>query len=61
MANTTTSARNDASATAGGYSRAEFTTWLTQSCQRQDIPVIITDAHVLGHVAVLLKTDARPR
>ena len=54
MANATTSRRADG-ATAGGYSRAEFTAWLTQSCQRQGIPVTITDTHIINQVAVLLK------
>jgi len=57
MASTLASARDETSA-AGGYSRAEFTAWLTESCERPGVPVIITDASVIGQVAVLLKIDA---
>jgi transposase len=35
--------------------RDEFTTWLTASCQRQGIPVTITDPTTLATVATLLR------
>ncbi|ETB38971.1 hypothetical protein FVO80_23310 [Mycobacterium avium subsp. hominissuis] len=37
------------------YSRQEFTAWLTKSCQRQHLPVTITDPTVLANVACLLR------
>jgi hypothetical protein len=33
----------------------EFTAWLTASCQRQSLPVIITDPTVLAAIAALLR------
>lgn len=43
---------------APAYNRAEFTAWLTASCERQGVPVTVTDPGVLGQVAVLLR-DSR--
>lgn len=40
------------------YDRAEFIAWLADSCQRQGVPMTITDPGVLGQVAVLLR-DSR--
>jgi hypothetical protein len=37
------------------YSRDEFTRWLTESCQRQDLPVTITNPTVLASIATLLR------
>lgn len=37
------------------YSSEEFTAWLTQSCQRQQVPVTITNPAVLATVAALLR------
>ncbi|MGV0770825.1 hypothetical protein [Mycobacterium syngnathidarum] len=37
------------------YSREEFTTWLTESCERQQVPVTITNPAVLATIAVLLR------
>lgn len=37
------------------YSRDEFTQWLAESCQRQHIPVTITNPTVLASVAALLR------
>ncbi|OBH16612.1 hypothetical protein [Mycolicibacter sinensis] len=35
--------------------RDEFTEWLIASCQRQDLPVTVTDHTVLAAVATLLR------
>jgi hypothetical protein len=35
--------------------REEFTAWLTASCQRQALPVIVTDHTTLAAVAALLR------
>jgi len=35
--------------------RDEFTAWLTASCQRQALPVTITDPSTLATVAALLR------
>jgi hypothetical protein len=35
--------------------RDEFTAWLTASCQRQALPVTITDPATLATVAALLR------
>lgn len=35
--------------------RDEFTAWLIASCQRQDLPVTVTDPTVLAAVATLLR------
>jgi hypothetical protein len=37
------------------YSRDEFTRWLTESCQRQHLPVTITNPTVLANIASLLR------
>lgn len=36
------------------YDRAEFTAWLTASCERQGVPVRVTDPAVMTQVAALL-------
>ncbi|CPV46432.1 hypothetical protein [Mycobacteroides abscessus] len=36
------------------YNREEFTNWLTESCRRQHLPVIITNPAVLADIATLL-------
>jgi hypothetical protein len=38
-----------------GTGRDEFNAWLTASCERQDLPVIITDPTALAAVATLLR------
>lgn len=38
------------------YDRAEFTAWLTASCERQGIPLMITDPAVITQVATLMGT-----
>jgi hypothetical protein len=38
-----------------GTGRDEFIAWLTASCQRQDVPVIITDPTALAAIATLLR------
>lgn len=35
--------------------RDEFTAWLTASCQRQGVPVTITDPTALAAIATLLR------
>lgn len=37
------------------YSRAEFTAWLIQSCERQQVAVTITNPAVLADIATLLR------
>jgi hypothetical protein len=37
------------------YSREEFTTWLIQSCERQQVAVTITNPAVLADIATLLR------
>ncbi|GFP47341.1 hypothetical protein LAUMK42_00680 [Mycobacterium persicum] len=37
------------------YSRDEFTAWLVQSCERQQVPVTITNPAVLADIAILLR------
>lgn len=36
------------------YDRAEFTAWLTASCERQGLPLRVTDPTVMTQVATLL-------
>jgi hypothetical protein len=36
------------------YDSTEFITWLTASCERQGVPVTITDPTVITQVATLL-------
>jgi hypothetical protein len=38
--------------------RDEFTAWLTASCQRQALPVTVTDPTTLAAVATLLRQGA---
>ncbi len=37
------------------YSHEEFTAWLVQSCERQQLPVTITNPAVVADIAVLLR------
>ena len=37
------------------YSRDEFTQWLTESCQRQHLPITITNPTLLASIAALLR------
>lgn len=37
------------------YSRDEFTSWLVQSCERQQLAVTITNPAVLADIATLLR------
>lgn len=37
------------------YSREEFTEWLIQSCERQQLAVTITNPAVLADIATLLR------
>lgn len=37
------------------YSREEFTAWLVESCERQQLPVIVTNPNVLAGIATLLR------
>ncbi|SKD28435.1 Uncharacterised protein [Mycobacteroides abscessus subsp. massiliense] len=41
------------------YDPLEFTAWLTDSCERQGVPVTITDPAVITQVATLLGTHTR--
>lgn len=38
----------------GDYDRAEFTAWLAASCERQGVPVTVTDPAVITQVATLV-------
>ncbi|WP_100467002.1 hypothetical protein [Mycobacteroides abscessus] len=38
------------------YDRTEFTAWLTASCERQGVPVTITDPTVITQIATLIGT-----
>lgn len=37
------------------YSREEFTAWLVQSCERQQLAVTITNPALLSDIATLLR------
>lgn len=37
------------------YSREEFTVWLVESCERQQLPVTVTNPSVLADIATLLR------
>jgi hypothetical protein len=37
------------------YSREEFTAWLVDSCERQQLAVTITNPSVLADIATLLR------
>ena len=41
------------------HERPEFIAWLTASCERQDLPVTITDPTVIERIATLLGTRTR--
>jgi hypothetical protein len=43
------------------HERPEFTAWLTASCQRQDLPVTITDPIVIEQIATLLGANPKRR
>lgn len=43
------------------HQRPEFTAWLTASCQRQDLPVTITDPIVIEKIATLLGANPKGR
>lgn len=43
------------------YERPEFIAWLTASCERQNVPVNITDPTVIARIATLLGTDRQAR
>jgi hypothetical protein len=57
MANTTpkSAPEHDSAAAVPLHERPEFTAWLTASCQRQHVPVTITNPTVLANVAALLR------
>lgn len=48
------SAPPGAAAPRPAVSREEVAVWLAASCQAQGVPVLVTDARVLGEVAALL-------
>ncbi|UGT90718.1 hypothetical protein LTS72_20985 [Mycobacterium ostraviense] len=39
------------------YERAEFIAWLRASCERQNLPVTVSDPTVIARVATLLGAD----
>jgi hypothetical protein len=39
------------------HERPEFIAWLTASCERQGLPVTVTDPAVIARIATLLGTD----
>ncbi|KEF99087.1 hypothetical protein K883_02094 [Mycobacterium sp. TKK-01-0059] len=43
------------------HERPEFTAWLTASCQRQGLPVTITDPIVIDRIATLLGANSKAR
>jgi hypothetical protein len=49
------SRRRSGNRTGSSAGREEFTAWLTASCQRQDLPVTITDPRLLATIATLLR------
>lgn len=57
MANTApqSAPEHDRAAVPPLHERPEFTAWLTASCQRQQVPVTITNPTVLANVAALLR------
>ncbi|ORB48048.1 hypothetical protein [Mycobacterium persicum] len=42
------------------HERPEFIAWLTASCERQNLPVTVTDPAVIARIATLLGIDHRP-
>ncbi|MGB3229768.1 MAG: hypothetical protein WBB57_02400 [Mycobacterium sp.] len=48
-------ARTAGRQTEKSYSREEFTAWLVQSCERQQVAVTITNPAVLADIATLLR------
>ncbi len=43
------------------HERPEFTAWLTASCERQGLPVTITDPIVIDRIATLLGANPKAR
>ena len=43
------------------HERPEFTAWLTASCQRQGLPVTISDPIVIERIATLLGANPKAR
>ncbi|MCA4749585.1 hypothetical protein H8Z55_17490 [Mycobacteroides abscessus] len=41
------------------YDRAQFTDWLTASCERQGVPVTVSDPAVIAQVTTLLRPNLR--
>lgn len=39
------------------HERPEFIAWLTASCERQNLPVTVTDPAVIARIATLLGAD----
>lgn len=37
------------------YTHAEFTAWLVQSCERQQLAVTVTNPAILADIAILLR------
>lgn len=51
--------RNPGAGAAALHERPEFIAWLTASCQRQNLPVTITDPTVIARIATLLGAHQR--
>jgi hypothetical protein len=46
--------KHEAAQTTPSYTHDEFTAWLAASCERQGVPLIITDPVVIARVATVL-------
>jgi hypothetical protein len=55
--------KHDAALRPPSYTREEFTAWLAASCERQCVPLTVTDPIVIARVATLLghHPHRRPR
>jgi hypothetical protein len=51
--------RNHDAGTVPLYERPEFIAWLTASCERQNVPVTITDPTVIARIATLLGANPK--
>lgn len=43
----------------GDYDQTQFTAWLTASCQRQGVPLTITDPTVITQIATIFGASAQ--
>ena len=51
---TANATKHDAAKRKPSYRREELTAWLTASCERQGVPVTVSDPSVIAQVAALL-------